>query len=90
MDAVAELDDVADRLLDEEILVADEDAADDLRHRSSDCRRCSMPVQPALGANGIRLGERAASTAYSASSESVGAGKDSGAARSPRQREPPS
>src|SRR5205809_7971376 len=43
VDAIAEVGDVANRLLDENILVAYEDAADDLGHRSSrERRRCSI------------------------------------------------
>ena len=44
VDAVAERGDVPDRALDENVLVADEDAADDLRHcRSSPRSRRSIP-----------------------------------------------
>jgi hypothetical protein len=44
VDTVAEIGDVADRLLDEHILVPDEDKADYLRHcSSSESRRCSSP-----------------------------------------------
>ena len=59
MDTVAELGDVADRVLDEHVLVADEDAADDLRHCSFEPEQALLdPVQLPLRADGVCLGER--------------------------------
>src|SRR5262249_19732051 len=94
VDTVAELNDVPDRLLDEHVLVSDEDAADDSRHRSSsESRRCSMLSSWRWARTAYASLSPAASTAYAASSAAVGTGNDSGSARSDgsaKLRPPPS
>ena len=62
VDVIAELGDVPDRALDEDVLVADEDAADDRGHVSSDSSRCSSPSS-----------RRCARTAYDSSSAAASA-----------------